>query len=329
VYIQVRSGKDGSLIRQIEPAALTYCNQVSIDAGDLDGDGVPDVLIGLMDGPIGFPDRHAPVVAAYSGADGKQLFELSNVDRFASRSFGCAVAVIGDIDGDGLAEFAIGDPSAKLDLEVKPPPRDLRGTGRVILFSGRTHLPLATAWGDHPTDEFGTNLVRIADCDGDGRPDLVAAAESKYVHILSTKDMHSIVSSKTRRPADIDSFGSSLDACDALRRDGHPCFLVGADETLPGFFDLGYVQLVSSDPRHEPELLIETFSCGIDVACAGLIDGDDIPDFAFVLHAREPASASPGGVLRLISGKDCRLLREVALVQLRERSTRAPSASPR
>jgi hypothetical protein len=94
--------------------------------------------------------------------------------------------------------------------------------------------------------------VRIADCDGDGKPDLLAAAESESVRVVSTKDMHTIVASETRGPAIVDCFASSLDTRGDLRRDGHACFLVGADETLPGFFDWGYMQLISSDPRRDP-----------------------------------------------------------------------------
>src|SRR6185295_3338656 len=67
-------------------------------AGDVNGDGVPDVIIsgGLNDDP-----PFAPGVRVLSGADGSDLLSLYPEP---GRS---AVAGIGDIDGDGRSDFAV------------------------------------------------------------------------------------------------------------------------------------------------------------------------------------------------------------------------------
>src|SRR5262249_26420274 len=70
---------------------------------DADGDGVPDLLVGAPNtyGPHGTSGR----VLLYSGAT---LGRIREFDGDAPRdSFGAIVASLGDVDGDGLPDFAI------------------------------------------------------------------------------------------------------------------------------------------------------------------------------------------------------------------------------
>ena len=69
--------------------------------GDIDGDGAPDYLAGALELP------HHPAVAGrlcvYSGADGSLLRE--HVGDGLQR-LGLSVALMGDLDGDGVSEYA-------------------------------------------------------------------------------------------------------------------------------------------------------------------------------------------------------------------------------
>jgi len=81
--------------------------------------------------------------------------------------FGSALAGLGDVDGDGTDDFAVGAPYAS---GLQP------GAGAVTIVSGRTGLVLASFLGERSLDSLGTAVAGIGDVDGDGAGDLVAGA---------------------------------------------------------------------------------------------------------------------------------------------------------
>jgi hypothetical protein len=84
-----------------------------------------------------------------------------------SDHFGSAIAPLGDVDGDGIPDLAIGSPFD-----------DPAGTdsGSVSLVSGATgHVLCRAQWGT-AGDHLGTAVTRIDDVDGDGIDDLAASA---------------------------------------------------------------------------------------------------------------------------------------------------------
>jgi len=143
-------------------------------AGDVDGDGLTDILVGAPAGGAG-----AGVTALFLGstlAAGGSFpvasADVSFVGASAGDASGSALAGLGDIDGDGLADFAIGAPEAG-------------GTGAVYLVlggsvpaSGSVDLAAADAIyaGEDPSDQAGGRLAPAGDVDGDGSGDLLVSA---------------------------------------------------------------------------------------------------------------------------------------------------------
>ena len=94
----IYSGVDGTRLFTFHGTFLA--NQLGTAvaaAGDVNGDQVPDVVIGNGGGQS--------TARVFSGADGSLMLSVAAINV-------AAVASAGDVDGDGLAEFLVGDPIA-------------------------------------------------------------------------------------------------------------------------------------------------------------------------------------------------------------------------
>ena len=99
--------------------------------------------------------------------------------------FGQAIASPGDVDGDDLADIAIGTPDSSVPGSPAVP-----GAGRVDLISVKSGKILWTVNGTQENEHFGETLAMLGDVDGDQVGDLAVGAPSKNssrgaVYVLS------------------------------------------------------------------------------------------------------------------------------------------------
>src|SRR5690606_37627558 len=131
-------------------------------AGDVDGDGTPDVLIG--DWRYG-PPASAGSASVFSGANGTLLLRIpgtANNDRL-----GTVVAGVGDMDGDGRADILAASPWANGHMSA---------VGLVRVYSGADGAVLHSIQGDLTNDFFGGSAAGLGDFDGDDIPDFAVGA---------------------------------------------------------------------------------------------------------------------------------------------------------
>lgn len=161
------SGADGSLIRTLSDPDSTTNAQFGFavaNAGDVDGDGVPDSLIGA-------PGKAQ--VFVFSGKAGLLLFTISSPFREKRNSFGSAVAGGKDFDGDGKPDFVVGAPL-------------LKDFGSVFVFKGRNGKLLRKLSNTLPQKfaQFGASVAAIDDMTGDGKADIMVGVPEQDVNDL-------------------------------------------------------------------------------------------------------------------------------------------------
>jgi hypothetical protein len=134
--------------------------------GDVNGDKASDVLVGSPS------DGSAKVgkVFVFSGRDGELLLDLDG--PAASSGFGIALDALGDVDGDGFPDFAVGAPNGDAGM------LHTRGPGFVQILSGRDGSRLRALEPLPDERSFGADLAALDDLDGDRHEDLLVRARA-------------------------------------------------------------------------------------------------------------------------------------------------------
>ncbi len=146
-------------------------------AGDLNGDGYADVLVGALgvSGGQTLPTGRAHIY--FGGPSG--LFSTSRIDLASPDGglFGSSVASAGDVNGDGYADFVIGASNFQTY------------TGRAYLYLGgpsgvSVNEPATTVLTgpDGPNGFFG-RVTNAGDVNGDGYADLIVAANIGHAYV--------------------------------------------------------------------------------------------------------------------------------------------------
>jgi subtilisin family serine protease len=161
----------GKLVNTIQPYDAGFTGGVRVATGDINGDGIPDIITAA--GPGGGP--HLKVFDAKTGTTFGGFFSAD-----PSFSGGLNIAT-GDVNGDGRADIIVGT--------------DTGGGPRVTVFS----YNLETGGFDNIADFFAYSLdfnkgVRVAagDLDGDGKADIFTAPGTgggPHVKVFSGADL--------------------------------------------------------------------------------------------------------------------------------------------
>lgn len=160
-------------------AASSDCDFLSAAmaaAGDVNGDGYDDVLIGTPGATTGEFIRCGGEARLFLGGPNGLAEEPAwlGAGDMEDAKFGFAVAGVGDLDGDGRDDVAIGAP-------FRSTPDSGEEHGRLAIYlgtpDGLTDLPVFTAEGEASQARLGIAIAGAGDLDGDGWRDLVVGAQ--------------------------------------------------------------------------------------------------------------------------------------------------------
>jgi hypothetical protein len=170
----VLSGATGATLYSLLGNGLSDHLGLSVaDVGDIDGDGLHDMAASAhSDGGHGY-------VKIFSGVDGSVL--RTQAAPPTELTFGDGLAGLGDLDGDGLSDYAISASGSFF------------APGYVDVYSGKDARRIWRHSSSALNDEFGTDVAAVGDLNGDGFPDLVVAVpgtccngtDKGYVRTLS------------------------------------------------------------------------------------------------------------------------------------------------
>ncbi len=223
VYLGSPTGLGTAPATTLSGTAGSFFGNAVAGAGDVNGDGYADVVVGAPSSASSTGGAYIYLGSA-SGLGATPATTLISPDG-AGSAFGFTVTGVGDLNGDGYADIAVGAPFAS------------SGAGRVHLYLGGAD-GLATASSMTLTGPdggaFGDSLAAAGDVNGDGFPDLAVAAPKgaiAYVYLgtgsaLATAPATTLTGPDAGTPS---GFGAALASVDA-NGDGYADIAVGATE---------------------------------------------------------------------------------------------------
>lgn len=237
--VHLLSGADGHVIWSVSGSQDMHHFGWDIDsAGDVNGDGTPDLVVGVP----GYGT--SPVmgqVKVLSGFDGSLIHRNNGA---VPGTLGLTVVGPGDVNGDGILDYGAGTPDEMSFGE---------GNGMVSIYSGASGTLLYQVWGEG-RDALGTSLESFGDADGNGLGDFIAGAPGmgatdplNYVVVFDGQDGSEIL--RTGKPWHSLWFGQEIAAGGNLDGDGYPDFIVSdpGDHNHPWHMG-GRAHLYHGDP---------------------------------------------------------------------------------
>ncbi len=229
------SGRTGTIQRTINGPAQAEAHfgaSVAI-LGDVNGDGDADIIVGVPDFDSSGADKGEAIV--YDGSSGDTLYTY--VGSTINGHFGTSVAAVGDVNGDGYADFAIGEPGTT--------------NGSVYVYSGQDGSVIHTLAGAESGAQFGFSAAGAGDLNGDGRMDILvgeptAAAGGTnrgkaYVYSGATGSVILTISGTVTNA----KLGYAVAGGGDLNRDGKPDVVAGAPFNPGGGSNRGKVFVFS------------------------------------------------------------------------------------
>lgn len=262
---------------------------VSVAGGqDMNGDGYPDLIVGASGDQL----TNGSTGAAYVFFGGPAMHTVPDLvlpSPAGAVSFGYRVSFMGDHNGDGYADLAVGAPAWNNDPQA----------AHVFVYDGGATpatIPAQVLDAPGTLGTFGTSLAYAGDVNGDGYGDFLAgefspdmdppgpSTGSVYLYFGGVSPR--TIPDLTFTGAAGEMFGCSMVGAIDLNRDGFDDIVIASPRNNPpGVTSAGMIQVFYGGPAIDTRADVTRFGrdyareLGISMA-SGDINGDGIPDLA-------------------------------------------------
>jgi hypothetical protein len=260
-------------------------------AGDVNGDGYSDVIVGATTYDDGQMDEGAVFVyhGSSSGLSTSHSWTAAEADQ-AFAAFGGSVSSAGDVNGDGYSDVIVGAWGF-----------DEEGANRGVAFvyqGSSTGLSASSNWSDQSDQagaEFGISVSGAGDVNGDGYSDVIVGAHrydkgendegAVFVYNGSPSGLSSLPNWTAESNQADSRFGASVSSAGDVNGDGYSDVIVGAyyyssGQTNEGaaFVYNGSSSGLSGSPDWTDESNQAGAYFGTSVSSAGDVNGDRYSD---------------------------------------------------
>jgi len=293
----------------LEPNVSTAYFGVGVNgAGDVNGDGYGDVVIGAYGFASGHPSEGASYVYYGSSAGimstGSTLIQADKNNT----SMGISVAGCGDVNGDGFSDIVSG-----AYLYDRVTPSALTNSGAFYVFHGlsegigTTTIPAAPYTLAQANANLGNFVTTVGDVNGDGFSDMAVGGVNigvVYVFHGSSTGYTAVPATTLNGPVGTAAnsfFGSSIGAAGDVNGDGYSDIIVGANGFTNGsageggaFIYLGSAAGISTTIHRQLEGNIASAGFGYSVSGAGDVNGDGYSDVIIGAKTMNSGTAGEG-----------------------------------
>jgi hypothetical protein len=291
VYLGAASGLASSAHWMVEgEQASAYYGASVATAGDVNGDGYADVIVGAYWYSNGQTNEGRAYVYLGGAAGISTSASWSAESGVVGANFGDAVASAGDVDGDGFADVIVGASYFDNGQESE---------GRAFVYHGSaTGLSTSAAWsaeGGQDYAFFGVSVASAGDVNGDGFADVIAGARyysngqtgegAAFVYHGSASGLQTSASWTAEGGQAEGYFGRSVASAGDINGDGYADVIVGAHAHDNGHSNEGRAYVfhgsaagLSASASWTAEGTQTGASFGFSVASAGDVNGDGYAD---------------------------------------------------
>ena len=268
-------------------------------AGDVNGDGVNDVIVGADDDNNGRDSGSARVL---SGSDGSVLYSFEGESRMDY--FGFSVSGAGDVNGDGFDDLIVGALGVGDDTARR---------GCAWVYSGVDGSILYKFDGDGIDDRLGRSVSGAGDVNGDGFDDVIVGAVGENNNSGSARVYSGVDGSvlyKFDGDSPDDNFGNSVSDAGDVNGDGFADLIVGTIGDDNNGAESGGARVLSGFDgsvlyNFDGDSPWDRF--GVSVSGAGDVNGDGFDDLIVGANG-DSNKGQTSGSARVFSGVDGSIL---------------------